>query len=88
MHSPDDAESMMEFPRLRVPRVAEELTRHRVLVLEYVEGKKLTDIDARDAELADELWRAYLKQILVDAVKANKNIGSSTCVLAKFDTER
>ena len=60
------AESMMEFPRLRVPRVAEELTRHRVLVLEYVEGKKLTDIDARDAELADELWRAYLKQILVD----------------------
>ena len=29
-----------------------------------------------------------LKQILVDAVKANKNIGSSTCVLAKFDTER
>ena len=60
------AESMTEFPRLRVPRVAEELTRRRVLVLEYVEGRKLTEIDARDAELADELWRAYLKQILVD----------------------
>ncbi len=60
------AESMTEFKRLRVPRVAEELTRRRVLVLEYVEGKKLTDIDARNAELADELWRAYLTQILVD----------------------
>jgi len=60
------SESITEFPRLRVPQVAEQLTRHRVLVLEYVEGKKLTEIDARDAELADELWRAYLKQILVD----------------------
>ena len=60
------AESMSEFPRLRVPRVAEELTRRRVLVLEYVEGKKLTEIDAREPELASDLWRAYLKQILVD----------------------
>lgn len=60
------AESMLEFPRLRVPRVADELTRRRVLVLEYVEGKKLTDVDERRADLADELWRAYLKQILVD----------------------
>mmetsp|Transcript_13299 Transcript_13299/g.22585 ORF Transcript_13299/g.22585 Transcript_13299/m.22585 type:complete len:153 (+) Transcript_13299:45-503(+) len=29
-----------------------------------------------------------LKEILIDAVKANKEIGSSTCVLAKFDTEQ
>jgi predicted unusual protein kinase regulating ubiquinone biosynthesis (AarF/ABC1/UbiB family) len=60
------AESMMEFPGLRVPRVADELTRRRVLVLEYVEGRKLTEVDAKNADLADELWRAYLKQILVD----------------------
>jgi hypothetical protein len=57
---------MKEFPLLRVPRVAEQLTRRRVLVLEYVEGRKLTEVEARNAELADELWRAYLKQILVD----------------------
>jgi ubiquinone biosynthesis protein len=60
------AESMAEFPRLRVPRVAEELTRRRVLVLEYVEGKKLAEGDGARADVADELWRAYLKQILVD----------------------
>jgi predicted unusual protein kinase regulating ubiquinone biosynthesis (AarF/ABC1/UbiB family) len=88
------AESIREFPRLRVPRVAEWLTRRRVLVLEYVEGRKLTDVELREpsaraqrepkasrearavgvephgtddeAGLADELWRAYLKQILVD----------------------
>jgi predicted unusual protein kinase regulating ubiquinone biosynthesis (AarF/ABC1/UbiB family) len=60
------AESLAEFERLRVPRVAEELTRRRVLVLEYVEGTKLTHVDARIEGLADELWRAYLKQILVD----------------------
>jgi predicted unusual protein kinase regulating ubiquinone biosynthesis (AarF/ABC1/UbiB family) len=59
-------ESIAEFPRLRVPRVADQLTRRRVLVLEYVEGTKLTQIAAPMEGLADELWRAYLKQILVD----------------------
>ena len=29
-----------------------------------------------------------LKQVLVSAVKVNKKTGSSTCVLAKFDTSR
>lgn len=29
-----------------------------------------------------------LKNILVESVKINKNIGSSTCVLVKFDTSR
>ncbi len=60
------AESMREFPRLRVPRVADELTRRRVLVLEYVEGTKLAEGDVPRVDVADELWRAYLKQILVD----------------------
>jgi predicted unusual protein kinase regulating ubiquinone biosynthesis (AarF/ABC1/UbiB family) len=60
------AQSMAEFPLLRVPRVAEELTRQRVLVLEYVQGQKLADGDGTRPDVADELWRAYLKQILVD----------------------
>ena len=59
-------ESMAEFPRLRIPEVADELTRERVLVMEYVDGTKLSDIEGARPELADELWRAYLKQILVD----------------------
>lgn len=29
-----------------------------------------------------------LREVLVDAVKLNKNQGSTTCVLAKFDTQR
>ena len=36
-----------------------------------------------DANEAQEL-----KSVLVESVKINKNTGSSTCVLAKFDTER
>ncbi|HJS72872.1 MAG TPA: AarF/UbiB family protein [Vicinamibacteria bacterium] len=60
------AQSMAEFPLLRVPRVAEELTRRRVLVLEYVDGRKLAEGDGTRPDVADELWRAYLKQILVD----------------------
>jgi predicted unusual protein kinase regulating ubiquinone biosynthesis (AarF/ABC1/UbiB family) len=59
-------ESIEEFERLRVPRVVEPLTRRFVLVLEYVQGRKLSETDASTSGLADELWRAYLKQILVD----------------------
>ena len=29
-----------------------------------------------------------LREVLVDAVAVNKNQGSTTCVLAKFDTQR
>ena len=58
--------SMKDFARLRVPRVVDELTRERVLVLEYVDGTKLSAIEGARPELADELWRAYLKQILMD----------------------
>jgi predicted unusual protein kinase regulating ubiquinone biosynthesis (AarF/ABC1/UbiB family) len=60
------ADSLREYARLRVPRVAEDLTSGRVLVLEYVDGAKLSGFEGRSPELADELWRAYLKQILVD----------------------
>lgn len=59
-------ESLTEFSRLRIPELADELNRRRVLVLEYVEGTKLGDWGSTEPELADELWRAYLKQILVD----------------------
>jgi predicted unusual protein kinase regulating ubiquinone biosynthesis (AarF/ABC1/UbiB family) len=62
-------DSVKEYTHLRVPEVARELTRKRVLVLEYVSGTKLADSGLGKTvrpELADELWRAYLKQILVD----------------------
>ena len=59
-------DSLAEYDHIRIPEFAEELTRRLVLVLEYVDGAKLSAAGERRPELADELWRAYLKQILVD----------------------
>ncbi len=59
-------DSMADFTQLRVPVVVEALTRELVLVLEYVDGKKLIELEGTRPQLADEVWRAYLKQILVD----------------------
>lgn len=59
-------ESMAEFRQLKVPAVVDALTQERVLVLEFVDGHKLDEIEGTRPQLADELWRAYLKQILVD----------------------
>lgn len=59
--------SIQEFTRLRIPRVLLPLARRRVLISEYVHGSRLAEIGPdRRPELADELWRGYLKQILVD----------------------
>lgn len=59
-------DSMAEFTHLKVPRVVDELSHGRVLVLEYIDGTKLSAWKRREPVLADEVWRAYLKQILVD----------------------
>lgn len=59
--------SLEEFPRLRIPRVSLALTRRRVLISEYIHGSRLAELEPGPRpELADELWRGYLKQILVD----------------------
>lgn len=59
-------------PRIMVPQAWTELTRERVLVMEYLTGLKLTDVPALVAAgldpraLADLLIEAYLRQIAVD----------------------
>ena len=66
------AENLRDFQRIVVPEPIEDFTTTRVLTMTYIEGKKITslsglrlmEIDATG--LADELFRAYLKQILVD----------------------
>ena len=66
--------NMRGFPHIFVPAPMHDYTTSRVLTMEYVEGKKITalapvarmDLDAK--ALADELFRAYLKQILVDGL--------------------
>jgi ubiquinone biosynthesis protein len=58
--------------RIVVPLPVRELTTARVLTMDYVPGRKITDItpvgltDIDGAELADALFGAYLDQILVE----------------------
>jgi ubiquinone biosynthesis protein len=64
--------SLAEFPRLLVPKVVEAYTSERVLTSERVRGLKVSEIppllrlDADLSLLADELGKAYLKQIAID----------------------
>jgi len=64
--------SLAEFPRLLVPKVVEGYTSERVLTTERVRGVKVNQIPALSrldndlSLLADELGKAYLKQIAID----------------------
>jgi ubiquinone biosynthesis protein len=65
-------ENLREFDRIVVPEPVEDYTTSRVLTMDYVTGKKITAlspltlIDVNGEELAEEIFRAYLKQIFVD----------------------
>ena len=64
--------NLEEFKRIVVPRPIDDYTTTRVLTMEYVDGVKVTKLsnvaklELPGKELADELFRAYLKQILID----------------------
>ena len=66
--------SLHEFPNIRIPAVYEELSTERVLTMEYVPHRKVTDLhpsvilelDGRG--LADELFRSYLHQVVVEGL--------------------
>ena len=64
--------NLLEFPGIVVPTPIEDFTTARVLTMEYIRGKKITELsplarlDIKGADLAEELFHAYLKQILVD----------------------
>jgi ubiquinone biosynthesis protein len=63
---------LREFENIVVPEAIEDYTTSRVLTMEYVAGRKITDIgplrlmEIDGMALSDELFRAYLKQFLVD----------------------
>jgi ubiquinone biosynthesis protein len=61
------AADLAEFPRLRVPRPVADRSTSRVLTMDFIEGSKIAEVpgDADGPGLADELFRAYLKQLLV-----------------------
>lgn len=66
------AENLKDFEVLVVPLPVEGFTTSRVLTMDFVKGKKITSlsplgwIDIDGYMLAEQLFHAYLKQILVD----------------------
>jgi predicted unusual protein kinase regulating ubiquinone biosynthesis (AarF/ABC1/UbiB family) len=68
------ATHLQKFPQIRVPLPIADYTTSKILTMEYIEGKKITDLsplarlDIDGGALAEELFRAYLQQVLVDGV--------------------
>lgn len=64
--------NLAQFDRIAIPTAIDDLTRARVLTMEYVRGRKITELspirhlEIDGVALAEELFQAYLKQILVD----------------------
>ena len=65
-------DSLREYETIVIPAPVEDYTSSRVLTMEYIAGKKITDVspvrlvEIDGVKLSEELFRAYLKQILVD----------------------
>jgi predicted unusual protein kinase regulating ubiquinone biosynthesis (AarF/ABC1/UbiB family) len=68
------ATQLADFERIVVPLPVDDYTTARVLTMDYVPGTKITAVSPLErtevdgAALADELFRAYLQQILIDGV--------------------
>jgi len=64
--------SLREFENIIIPEPVEDFTTSRVLTMDYIPGKKITSLsplrllEIDGAALSQELFRAYLKQMLVD----------------------
>ncbi len=66
--------NLLEFENIQVPQPVMDYTTRSVLTMEYVSGRKITSLtplarlDVDGAKLCEELFRAYLKQVLVDGI--------------------
>jgi len=64
--------NLRDYASLFVPMPIDTHTTGRVLVMEYVRGKKITEVGPDDEldgpDLAEQMFRAYLQQILVDGI--------------------
>ncbi|MFD2255317.1 ABC1 kinase family protein [Luteolibacter algae] len=71
-HLKELKENLREFKKLAIPEVIDDYSTSMVLTMDYLAGSKVTSLSGTvladlDGEvLADELFRAYLQQILVD----------------------
>jgi ubiquinone biosynthesis protein len=68
------ADNLAGFDRIVVPRPVPDYSTSRVLTMDYVQGRKITAIgplarlEMDGAALAETLFEAYLKQVLVDGL--------------------
>ena len=68
------AKALAKFDGIKIPLPIHDYTTHRLLTMDYVEGTKITELsplarlDLQGSALAEELFRAYLQQILVDGI--------------------
>lgn len=64
--------NLAEFKRIVVPSTIADYTTEKVLTMQYLKGKKITKISPLQKlemdgdKMADELFQAYLKQIVID----------------------
>jgi predicted unusual protein kinase regulating ubiquinone biosynthesis (AarF/ABC1/UbiB family) len=67
-------DNLQEFDLIRVPKPVVDYTTRNVLTMEYVSGRKITSLsplarlDVKGEPLCEELFRAYLKQVLIDGL--------------------
>jgi len=66
--------NLKEFELIHVPQPVADYSTRRVLTMDYVEGLKITKLgplarlEMKGGPLAEELFKAYLKQVLVDGL--------------------
>jgi ubiquinone biosynthesis protein len=66
--------NLKEFELIQVPQPVADYSSRRVLTMDCVQGRKITSVgpivrlDVKGAPLVEELFRAYLKQVLVDGL--------------------
>lgn len=64
--------NLVDYPLIAIPEPVDDYTTVHILTMDYIEGKKITDItpyaklELDTSALAEELFRAYLQQILID----------------------
>ena len=65
-------ENLRDFDRIVIPSPIDDYTTSRVLTMDYIRGKKITSLgplarmEMDGGALAEQLFKAYLKQVLVD----------------------
>lgn len=68
------AENLREFELIQVPQPVMDYSTRDVLTMEYITGQKITALtplarlEVKGEPLCEELFRAYLKQVLVDGL--------------------